>query len=244
MNYCATLAIAAAIGLLSSIGPVVAGDASHFTLNRIFGVPENKEFGLLDVVSRLSPTGDMVVDGDFLTMQGKVAKIVGIDAPELIQSCTRFGEPWQAGIEAAKWLRQFLRNRQVVCVIDGDLFNYKAYCTYSDDIGVPRDLGLKILGSGWAYLIPVDEARWQRAPINLKDNLVSVVKQRPDYVLAAKSARANKIGLWSGRCEPPWDWRYNNPELRPNLSLVEATKIVMKKQFGTSGKNSPADGEK
>ena len=40
----------------------------------------------------------------------------GIDAPELHQTCTAYGQPWACGRTSAEWLREHLNGRQVECV--------------------------------------------------------------------------------------------------------------------------------
>jgi endonuclease YncB( thermonuclease family) len=43
-------------------------------------------------------------------------RLQGIDAPELHQTCTAYGQEWPCGRTAAEWLKNRLHGRQVECV--------------------------------------------------------------------------------------------------------------------------------
>ena len=42
--------------------------------------------------------------------------VEGIDAPELHQTCTAYGQQWACGRTLAEWLQEHLNGRQVECV--------------------------------------------------------------------------------------------------------------------------------
>src|SRR5512132_4350953 len=56
-----------------------------------------------------------VIDGDTLVIAGERVRLQGIDAPELHQTCTAYGQEWPCGRTAADWLRTFLAGRSVEC---------------------------------------------------------------------------------------------------------------------------------
>ncbi|MEQ9571373.1 MAG: thermonuclease family protein, partial [Nitratireductor sp.] len=56
-----------------------------------------------------------VGDGDSLTLAGRRIRLVGIDAPELQQSCRRDGADYACGRTARETLRALVGQRAVVC---------------------------------------------------------------------------------------------------------------------------------
>jgi endonuclease YncB( thermonuclease family) len=56
-----------------------------------------------------------VSDGDTLTIQGRQVRLVGVDAPELGQPCTRGGETWACGEEARRQLSELVASGAVEC---------------------------------------------------------------------------------------------------------------------------------
>src|SRR5512134_1432342 len=75
---------------------------------------------LLDALARPSfadVTGPAtVIDGDTIVVAGERVRLQGIDAPELHQTCTAYGQPWACGRTSAEWLRDSLNGRPVECV--------------------------------------------------------------------------------------------------------------------------------
>src|SRR5512135_1562290 len=57
-----------------------------------------------------------VIDGDTLIVAGERVHLEGIDAPELHQTCTAYGQEWPCGRTSADWLREHLNGRQVECI--------------------------------------------------------------------------------------------------------------------------------
>src|SRR5512134_2877434 len=71
----------------------------------------------LGQVARADVTGPAtVIDGDTIVVAGERIRLQGIDAPELQQTCTAYGQPWACGRTSAEWLRERLNGRQVECV--------------------------------------------------------------------------------------------------------------------------------
>ena len=61
-----------------------------------------------------------VVDGDSLVIGETRVRFVGIDAPELDQSCTRDGQVWACGEVAAAQMRSLVEGQSVACRGQGD----------------------------------------------------------------------------------------------------------------------------
>jgi endonuclease YncB( thermonuclease family) len=56
-----------------------------------------------------------VIDGDSLSLNGRMVRLWGIDAPELQQGCTRGSETYACGRAARERLRALARNGAVTC---------------------------------------------------------------------------------------------------------------------------------
>src|SRR5512134_1603793 len=71
----------------------------------------------LGQVAQADVTGPAtVIDGDTIVVAGERIRLEGIDAPELHQTCTAYGQPWACGRTSAEWLQEHLNGRQVECV--------------------------------------------------------------------------------------------------------------------------------
>jgi endonuclease YncB( thermonuclease family) len=57
-----------------------------------------------------------VIDGDTIVVAGERIRLEGIDAPELRQNCTAYGQQWACGRTSAEWLQEHLNGRNVECV--------------------------------------------------------------------------------------------------------------------------------
>lgn len=60
-------------------------------------------------------TGTVDIDGDTLAMTGERFRLLGIDAPELDQTCNRGSEIWECGKEAAAHLAGLTVGKQISC---------------------------------------------------------------------------------------------------------------------------------
>lgn len=56
-----------------------------------------------------------MVDGDSLVIAERPVRLLGIDAPELDQNCTREGQEWACGAEAAAQLLSLVEGNSVTC---------------------------------------------------------------------------------------------------------------------------------
>ena len=61
-----------------------------------------------------------VVDGDTIRLAGERVRLVGLDAPELAQSCTGAdGRQWSCGTAARRLMRQLVDRGKVTCAREG-----------------------------------------------------------------------------------------------------------------------------
>lgn len=126
-----------------------------------------------------------VVDGDTFDLGRERVRILGIDAPELDQSCIdAAGRSWPCGQRAKAALRTWLGSASVRCIP-----------AYRDQGGRPvarcaargRDIGRWLVENGWA----LDYPRYSEGA----------------YRTAEQAARRRRIGVWAGTITPPWEWR-------------------------------------
>lgn len=124
-----------------------------------------------------------VIDGDTLDMTGTRIRLVGIDAPEARQSCSRGGEAWACGDDAADNLRAIIADKSVTCAMQGTDTSGRimAVCHTST-----LDIGREMVRRGLA--LALEEAA-------------------PDYHDAQSLARKLGFGLWGASFQTPREWR-------------------------------------
>lgn len=120
-----------------------------------------------------------VGDGDSLALDGVRFRLLGIDAPELHQTCTRAGEIHPCGREARDHLLRLIAGREVVCA-------WSHLDRYGRRLGRCRagstDLNAEMVRGGWAVAYG-------------------------GYEREEAEAEAAGRGLWSGDFVRPEDWR-------------------------------------
>src|SRR5512134_2004810 len=124
-----------------------------------------------------------VIDGDTIVVAGERIRLQGIDAPELQQTCTAYGQPWACGRTSAEWLRERLNGRQVECVGHArDRYErLLAVCYVGGD-----SINERLVSEGWA---------------------LDYRKYSSDYLQAEADAKRAGAGIWRGEFTPPWEWR-------------------------------------
>ena len=124
-----------------------------------------------------------VVDGDTLALGSRRLRLIGIDAPELRQSCSRNTADYPCGQEAAAHLRDLVKD-QLECRTEGsDRYRRALVRCRSDGI----DINMAMVRSGHAVAYG-------------------------DYQMAEAEARAKGAGLWAGQFVRPADWRAEQGE--------------------------------
>jgi endonuclease YncB( thermonuclease family) len=129
------------------------------------------------------------VDGDSLDIAGERVRLMGIDAPELHQTCRDAADDdYACGRAAAQALAGLIAGRSVTCTpLDHDRYDRDVVrCTVDG-----RDLGEAMVRAGHA----VELARFSHGA----------------YTEAQRDARAARRGLWAGRFEEPAEWRRRHP---------------------------------
>lgn len=120
-----------------------------------------------------------VLDGDSVELNGRRLRLLGIDAPEYVQTCTKAGRTWPCGRESRVALRRLVGDKTVRCTSSGlDRYDRWLATCYVGDV----NLNLRLVELGWAIAYG-------------------------DYTQAERKARKARVGIWSGEFERPQDWR-------------------------------------
>lgn len=122
------------------------------------------------------------IDGDSLDVSGHEVRLLGIDAPEGRQSCTRDGRSWGCGEEARRALQRMIGHAVVSCR-SHERDQYGRIVATCEAGG--RNLGQAMVQSGLA---------------------VSYGRYRSEEA----EARAARRGLWAGEFLAPREWRRQN----------------------------------
>lgn len=124
------------------------------------------------------------IDGDSLMVGETEARLFGIDAPELTQTCQRGGQLWSCGSDAAYQLSKLVNGKQVNCSpVGADTFGRTlARCRVGE-----TDLNRTMVATGFA---------------------LAYRRYSMDYVSAEESAKLARRGIWSGIFEQPSEVRH------------------------------------
>lgn len=129
------------------------------------------------------PPNARATDGDSLRVDGKKIRLIGIDAPELLQTCRdEHGREWTCGRAAHELLSRFASLGKMTCASSAkDRYNRTlARCSAGD----VADVGEAMVRAGYA-----------------------IDFMKGGYDAAEAEARAAKRGIWRGEFEQPRDWR-------------------------------------
>jgi endonuclease YncB( thermonuclease family) len=129
-----------------------------------------------------------VIDGDTLDFTGTRVRLIGIDAPETAQSCTRDGQAWACGTEATSTLAAIVNGAQVTCMAQGTDVYGRTLATCETAV---FDVGREMVRRGMAIA---------------SDNAPG------DYAQASAIAQQLKFGLWNAQFQTPAEWRAANPD--------------------------------
>lgn len=141
--------------------------------------PENGQPAIISGAGR-------VIDGDTLDVGQTRIRLEGIDAPELTQTCqTATGATWECGKAAAAMLRKLVEHKEIACDRTGTDRYHRTLATCFVD-GIDIEEAMVRAGLAWAF-----------------------VKYSTTYVGIEAEARQEKIGVWQGLAQAPWDFRRN-----------------------------------
>lgn len=159
-------------------------------------------FALVLVVYRYAATQEPtvgkahIIDGDTVIIDNLSIRLMGIDAPEMAQTCIRYGKPYSCGKVAKNTLRKKISGRRLRCE------------------GWQKDRYQRLLAT--CYL--------QNQDSSLNQTMVRLgwAVSYYDYASDEKFARSNKLGIWAGKFQLPSDWRRESkPYGNRDESLIE-----------------------
>jgi endonuclease YncB( thermonuclease family) len=138
--------------------------------------------GLMQAPLPPSPLVGMarVVDGDGLRIGGHALRLIGIDAPEFDQTCTRASTSYPCGREATDRLAALVAGRRVACALHRrDQYGRLLATCRAGSV----DVGERMVTTGWA------------------------VSYDGPYDAAEAAARSTRAGIWAGEFERPRSFR-------------------------------------
>lgn len=155
----------------------------------------------LDGVSQERFTGQFnAVDGDTLAYDGKRFRLIGIDAPEMGQSCMRDDAEWPCGARAKDYLKTLLQTGAVEC-FGKDKDRYKRLLVRCSAGG--KDIAGDMVAAGFAVTT--------------------------EYFLFSREqalAQNRRAGVWSGTFENPRDWRREHKAADMDVPLAGVIGLV------------------
>lgn len=133
-----------------------------------------------------------VVDSNTLEIGARRVRLIGVDAPDLDQTCpTRKGETYPCGRVAAETLAKLVKDGPLVC--RGDKTDAAgrilARCTIRG-----FDVGEQFVLTGRAFADPETGDAYRRAE---------------------GTAEKLREGMWRGEFQKPWVWRKSRPAAKP-----------------------------
>lgn len=151
-----------------------------------------------------------VIDGDTIEIHGERIRFNGIDAPESNQPClNKNGKPYRCGAASAKALDQLLRSSSPTTC---EFVTWDQYGRFVGDCYLNNGKSVHewMVANGHA----LDWPRYSRGR----------------YAAHQAHARRNRLGMWQGAFDAPWDWR------RGKRSSTTATSRTTSAQVQRTGK--------
>ena len=191
--------------ILAAMG--VAGAAGYFGPGLLDGLPIPGATQAVASSSAETIVGRAsVIDGDTIEIHGKRIRFNGIDAPESAQLCADAGgRTSRCGARSAEALSEWLAAASpTTCkFVERDQYGrFVGNCIRADGASVQRWL----VRNGYA----MDWPRYSNGA----------------FAKEQSAAKAEKIGIWQGESQPPWEWRAAQRELSdssPTVSLTPST---------------------
>lgn len=156
------------------------------------------------------------VDGDTLEFSGTRVRLLGIDAPELKQICSKDTGEWACGTDAMAALAQMIDGAEIVCSgSETDVYGRLMAICRRDGL----DLGLAMIEAGLATSLPNGGS---------------------EYAAAESLRKTHRVGLWAGEFQSPAEWREANPRettAQPKRPITRAASKARQAPSGRSYRN-------
>ena len=124
-----------------------------------------------------------VVDGDTIILNGEKIRFIGIDTPELKQTCLQDGQKIYCGVNAKILLIKKIGNNPLKCIREGkDVYKR----TLAECFVNSESISKFLVRNGYAFAYRKYSAKF------IKDE---------------EFAKAKKIGMWAMTFQYPWDFR-------------------------------------
>ena len=125
----------------------------------------------------------IVVDGDTIVLNGEKIRFIGIDTPELKQTCLKDGQEVPCGMTAKRLLAEKIGNVTIECISEGK-DTYKR--TLAECFVNGESVSKFLVRSGYAF---------------------AYRKYSTKFIEDEEFAKANKLGMWAMTFQYPWDFR-------------------------------------
>ena len=124
-----------------------------------------------------------IVDGDTIVLNGEKIRFLGIDTPELKQTCMNGDQKILCGVSAKMLLVKKIGNKTPECIREGkDVYKRTlAECFINGE-----SLSTFLVRSGYAF---------------------AYRKYSDKFIKDEEFAKKNKLGMWSMKFQYPWDFR-------------------------------------
>jgi endonuclease YncB( thermonuclease family) len=155
----------------------------------------------LDGMNQQRFSGQFIaVDGDTIAYDRERFRLIGIDAPELKQTCVRQGGEWPCGAQAKEQLKTLLQAGVVEC-FGSENDKYRRLLVRCSAGG--RDIAADMVAAGYAVTT--------------------------EYFLFSReqaAAKDQRSGIWSGTFEQPRDWRREHKAADMDVPLTGMVSLV------------------
>lgn len=124
-----------------------------------------------------------ISDGDSIRINGERIRLLGIDAPELAQFCTKDSEKFPCGELSKQHLSKMIDGRKVSCkFVERDKYKRILGQCMVENIDISRQM----VEDGWAV-------------------------SYSSYPKEERYAKSKKLGMWIWQVQRPNQWRKDNP---------------------------------
>lgn len=138
-----------------------------------------------------------VIDGDTFRIGPVKIRLHGVDAPESSQTCSRDGEDWRCGQQAALALDEHLKGLHLKCWPKGQSYD-------------------RVVAQCWITETGEDIAEW----LSLNGWAVAAPKYSQAYLPSEAKAKTAGLGIWGSEFELPWIWRKHKRSEEPSYHMT------------------------